>query len=134
MYTMGFYWLHEGTQKRFDSTRGRFCWEGAGNRKKYHMVKWEALATPKDFGGLGFVDTRSMNTVLLAKWCYKLDRGDDNLAMQVLRNKYFQGQSVCQSKVRGGSQFWQGLMNAKEWYERETKWSVGNGSRERFWQ
>ena len=29
----------------------------------YHMVKWEALAAPKDFGGLGFVDTRAMNTV-----------------------------------------------------------------------
>jgi len=24
MYTMGFYWLHEGTQKMFDSARGRF--------------------------------------------------------------------------------------------------------------
>jgi hypothetical protein len=24
MYTMGFYWLHEGTQKRLDSARGRF--------------------------------------------------------------------------------------------------------------
>jgi hypothetical protein len=53
MYTMGFYWLHEGTQKRLDSARGRFFWEGVGNKKKYHMVKWEALATPKDFGGLG---------------------------------------------------------------------------------
>ena len=69
MYTLGFYWLHEGTQKRFDFARGRFFWEGVGNKKQYHMVKWEALATPKDFGGLGFVDTRAMNTVQLAKWC-----------------------------------------------------------------
>lgn len=97
------------------------------------MVKWEALATPKDFGGLGFVDTRSMNTVLLAKWCYKLDRGEDNLALKVLRNKYLQGNSICQSNVSGGSQFWQGLMNAREWYERGSKWSVGNVSTVRFW-
>jgi len=52
------------------------------------MVKWEALVTPKDFSGLGFADTRAMNTVLLAKCCYKLDRGEDNIALQVLRNKY----------------------------------------------
>lgn len=51
MYSMGFYWLHEGTHKRLDSSRGRFFWEGVGNKKKYHMVKWEALAAPKDFGG-----------------------------------------------------------------------------------
>ena len=41
------YWLHEGTQKMFDFARGRFFWEGVGNKKQYHMVKWEALATPK---------------------------------------------------------------------------------------
>jgi hypothetical protein len=69
------------------------------------MVKWEALATPKDFGGLGFADTRAMNTALLAKWCYKLDRGEDNIALQVLRNKYLKGQSICQSKNSGASQF-----------------------------
>jgi hypothetical protein len=134
MYSMGFYWLHEGTHKRFDTARGRFFWEGVGNKKKYHMVKWEALATPKDFGGLGFVDTREMNTVLLAKWCYRLDRGDSCMALEVLRNKYLRGKNVCQTKIRGGSQFWQGLMKVRDWYERGTTWKVGNGNRVRFWQ
>jgi hypothetical protein len=49
------------------------------------MVKWEAMASPKKFGGLGFIDTRVMNTVLLAKWIFKLDRGDKNMALEVLR-------------------------------------------------
>lgn len=31
-------------------------------RKKYHMIKWDALDKPKEFGGLGFIDTRAMNT------------------------------------------------------------------------
>lgn len=65
-------------------TRWRFFWEGVGNKKKYHMIKWEALASPKEFGGLGFVDTRAMNKALLAKWIYKLDRGDNTLALEVL--------------------------------------------------
>lgn len=55
MYTMGFYWLYEGTHAEF-SYRGRFFWEGIGIKKKYHMVKWEVLATHKEFGGLGFVE------------------------------------------------------------------------------
>ena len=76
-----------------------------GNKKKYHMVKWEAMATPKDFGGLGFIDTRAMNTVLLAKWIYKLDRGEESMALQVLRRKYLRGQSFCQIRDKRGSQF-----------------------------
>jgi len=69
MYTMGFYWLYEGIHQRFDSSRSKFFWEGIGN-KKFHMIKWEALDKPKDFGGLGFIDTRAMNTFLLCKWIY----------------------------------------------------------------
>lgn len=53
---MGFYWQHEGTQKKTDSARGRFFLGSVGNKKKYHMMKWEALAAPKEFRGLGFVE------------------------------------------------------------------------------
>lgn len=28
------------------------------------MIKWEALNRPKEFGGLGFMDVRVMNTCL----------------------------------------------------------------------
>jgi hypothetical protein len=106
MYSMGFYWLHEGTHKRLDTARGRFFWEGVGNKKKYHMVKWEALASPKEFGGLAFIDTRAMNTVLLSKWIFKLDRGEKNLVLEVLRKKYLKDRNFCQTKQRGSSQFW----------------------------
>lgn len=82
------------------------------------MIKWEALAAPKEFGGLGFVDTRNMNTALLVKWIFKLDRGEKSLALEVLRRKYLKGKSFCQNRYRGSSQFWQGLVKAKEWYER----------------
>lgn len=57
---MGFYWLYEGIHQRFDSDRGNFFWEGVGNKKKHHVIKWDALDKPKDFGGLGFIDTRVM--------------------------------------------------------------------------
>lgn len=133
VYSMGFYWLHEGTHKRFDTGRGRFFWEGVGNKKKYHMIKWETLAVPKEFGGLGFIDTRIMNTVLLAKWIFKLDRGENSMALVVLRKKYLRGRSFCQTNQRGASQFWQGLGKAREWYERGTRWKLGNGKRIRFW-
>jgi hypothetical protein len=61
-----------------ESTRAKFYYD-SGKKKKYHMVKWEELAKPKDHGGLGFTDTRLMNTCLLSKWNFKLERGDDDL-------------------------------------------------------
>lgn len=55
--------LYEENYQALDSIRSRFYWQGTNKKRKYHMVKWEALATPRDYGGLGFMDVRVMNTV-----------------------------------------------------------------------
>lgn len=52
MYCLGFYRMYEVNHKKFDSIRERFFWEGVGNKKKYHMVCWDALARPNEYGGL----------------------------------------------------------------------------------
>jgi hypothetical protein len=58
-----------------DMIRARFFYEGWGDKKKYHMVKWDVLCKPKEFGGLGFTDSRTRNICLLSKWIYKLEGG-----------------------------------------------------------
>lgn len=77
MYTMGVYQLYEGNYQALDTARSRFYWQGTGKKRKYHMIKWEALMNrPKELGGLGFLDVRAMNVCLLAKRVYRLERGD----------------------------------------------------------
>lgn len=98
------------------------------------MIKWEALDKPKDFGGLGFIDTRAMNISLLCKWIYRLESGENSLCMNLLRRKYLKGRGFCQNKKVGGSQFWQGLHDVKEWYERGKAHIVGCGQQTRFWK
>ena len=44
--------------------------------------------TPKDFGGLGFTNTRVMNECILEKWIFKRERGDENVCLNLLRKKY----------------------------------------------
>ena len=61
------------------------------------MIKWEALDKPKDFGGLGFIDTREMKTSLLCKWIHRFESGEDSLCMNLLRRKYIRGRGFCQS-------------------------------------
>jgi hypothetical protein len=64
---MGVYQLYEGNFQMLDSVRARLFWQGTGKKKKYHIVKWEAMSRPKEFGGLGFLDVRAVNTCLLVK-------------------------------------------------------------------
>lgn len=47
IYFMGFYWLTDGFHGKMDSARANFLWQGAGNRFKYHMAKWEMVSGPK---------------------------------------------------------------------------------------
>lgn len=97
--------LQEASRKKKDSTRSKFFWEGVGNKNKFHMIRWDALDKPKEFGGLGFIDTRAMNTALLCKWIYGLKNGEEGLGMTILRKKYLQGKGFSQSKCKGRLNF-----------------------------
>jgi len=50
LYTMGVYQLYEGNFQKIDAIRARFYWQGTSKKRKYHMIKWEALSRPKEFG------------------------------------------------------------------------------------
>lgn len=64
---MGIYKLKEGAHQQMDVVRSKFFWQGTNDKSKYHMVKWENLCIPKDYGVLGIVNTRVMNDALLGK-------------------------------------------------------------------
>jgi hypothetical protein len=81
-------------------------------KKKYHMVKWEELAKPRDHDGLIFTVTRLMNVCLLSKWIVKWERRDEDLCCTLLRKKYLKDKGFFSSNARGASQFWKGLHEA----------------------
>lgn len=112
-YMMGMYLLPETSHHKMDSIRSRFFWEGLENKRKYHMIKWEALCRPKGFGGLGFINSKVMNVALLGKWIYKLESGSKDVCCELLRKKYMTEGGFFQSKAEGASQFWKGLHEIK---------------------
>ncbi|PUZ56611.1 hypothetical protein GQ55_5G339400 [Panicum hallii var. hallii] len=90
---------------------------------------------PKEFGGLGFLDTRAMNTGLLAKWVSRIDSREDSPCIKLLgKKRYLRGPSFFQSFHRGGSQFWRGLQEVKSWYERGRVCKANSGETVRFWE
>jgi hypothetical protein len=65
---MGFYLLPLGIHSMMDSVRAKFFWRRAGGEFKYHMIKWPALCRPKEFGGLGILNSQIFNECLMTKW------------------------------------------------------------------
>ena len=127
MYTMRFYRLSEDVHSRMDSIRARFFWRCASDNFKYHMVKWKAVCRPKDYGGLGVLDTRTMNICLLSKWFWKMNMAKDELWFRLLKAKYFPKSDYRVARTVKGSQFWNDLQKVKNWFQKGASHQIGNG-------
>jgi hypothetical protein len=44
------YLLPKTILKKMDKTRKKFFWQGGGEKKKYHLVKWDKITRPKKGG------------------------------------------------------------------------------------
>jgi hypothetical protein len=93
------------------------------------MVRWEDLARPKDFGGLGLTDIRLMNKWLLFKWIFKIERGDTDLCSTLLRKKYLKEKVFSVGMLEEHHNFGKGYMSLRilvrggynVWLAKETK-------------
>ncbi|KAK1610962.1 hypothetical protein QYE76_034635 [Lolium multiflorum] len=94
LFAMSMYLLHDGTHKAMDRPRSRFFWEGVGDKRKYHMVDWATVCKPKVLGGLGVMNTKSMNIALMVKWIWKLYQGAEGLWADLIRTKYLRGRDL----------------------------------------
>lgn len=52
------------------------------------MIKWGAVSRPKDFGGLGIINTGIMNECLLIKWIWKIYSDCDETWCKLVKAKY----------------------------------------------
>jgi mannosylglycoprotein endo-beta-mannosidase len=133
-YYMSMHLLPQTILKRMDRTRKKFFWQGGGEKKKYHLVKWLKITSPKSKGGLGVKDLRKMNLSLLCKWWWKLEF-EEGMWQEIVRKKYkiFQGISGLQRKPRNSSA-WNDLLKVKQLYVKGRIMILGNGKRIDFWE
>lgn len=89
--------------KKMDGIRARFLWQGAEDKFRYHMAKWEMVARPKDQGGLGIIETKTMNECLIVKWIWKILSEPDELWFRILKAKYMRNCNFMDSKTIGSS-------------------------------
>jgi hypothetical protein len=134
MFAMGLFLLPDTSHGRMDSTRARFFWEGVGPKRKYHMVDWDTVCKPREFGGLGVLNTKVMNIALLLKWIWKIYRDGDGLWADLLRAKYLGDNDLFSPEIQPkGSQFWNSLQKIKWYFKLGARHRVRNGRRTYFW-
>jgi len=118
-----------------DTIRSNFFWGGTDEKAKYHMMRWEHLCLPKDYGGLGIINTRIMNEALLAKWVWRLYKADpDDTCCMFLKTEYCAAKSFVSLDERKGSQFWKGVMKMRKKLKWGATFKVGNGKNVLFWE
>jgi hypothetical protein len=102
-YLMGMYLLHEGIHAQMDAVRSKFFWRGDIDKFKYHMIKWENVCLPRDFGGAGVINTRHFNEALILKWVWRLQNlEEDDICCKLLRAKHFPNNVFMRSRGAGG--------------------------------
>jgi hypothetical protein len=112
-----------------DKPRARFFWEGVGDKRKYHMVDWAKVCKPKEFEGLGILNTKKMNIALMLKWIWKLYHNADGLWADLIRAKYLGSKDIFSREAsRKGSQFWNAIQKIKWYFKMGAKHTVKSGA------
>jgi hypothetical protein len=133
IFMLSFYEVPKEVLHKLDFYRSRFFWQG-DEHKKYRLAKWGVICRPKDQGGLGVLNLELQNKCLLSKWIFSLINSD-GAWQQLIRNKYLGSKTITQvTKKPGDSQFWSGLMNAKDDFLSMGSFNLQDGKVIRFWE
>uniref|UniRef100_A0A2N9EUU7 Reverse transcriptase domain-containing protein n=1 Tax=Fagus sylvatica TaxID=28930 RepID=A0A2N9EUU7_FAGSY len=121
----------EKMEKRED-----FLWGGLEEEHKFHLVNWHQTCTPLHSGGLGIRDVAIFNKALLGKWLWRYSMEPTSLWRQVIDSKYgSQGNFWCSNRVNSphGVSLWKHIRAGWDVFSQHISYTVGDGSRLRFW-
>ena len=71
-----------------DRANSNFLWGSTPEKRRLHLVNWNAVTLPKEHGGLDLHESRPRNLTLLTKLNWRLLFEDSSPWAQVLKAKY----------------------------------------------
>ena len=109
-----------------------FLWSGDPVQSKFHLVQWEEISRPVDYGGWGMKNLHLFSVYLRAKILWMvLTRG--RLWSQFMKDKYFRRISMIQwvgsfqKWGRSISNVWAGLLGAFNLFSSWLAWTPRDG-------
>ena len=133
IYLMSMYLLHDTNLENITKIIRKFFWANVGQKKKYHMVKWQFVCRPREKGGLGIKNLKFFNIALLCKWWWRLEN-EDGLWQELVRAKYGIKKDIWSVKFKqNDSPVWKDLQKVKKYYIQGRKMIVIGGNETNFW-
>lgn len=84
---------------------------------------------------MGFKDFNIMNQALLAKQAWRLVNNPNSLWAQILKGKYFVGESLWKVKKKAGSSWvWESLLEGRDLLLNHGQWQIGDGKSVRIYK
>lgn len=105
VYTMQNVWVLYSICSTLDASVRRFIWKNNNDGRGIHLVNWNTVSSPKQYGGLGVREARISNTALLGKLVWNLMHNSNKLWVEVLAHKYLGKASIlsCAPKQNASS-------------------------------
>jgi hypothetical protein len=91
--------LHKTNIENMEKPIRAFLWASTRGKKKYHLVPWRLVYTPKTKGGLGIKNLRRFNISLMCKWWWKLEH-DSGPWQRFMWKKYLENTCVFSARHR----------------------------------
>ena len=121
--------------RRIEKLHRDFLWGGLGDEHKYHLANWKHICDSIRYGGLGIRNVVGFNKALLGKWLWRYAMEREALWLKVIDAKYGSMGGVGAQMHRGpyGDSLWKSIRAGWDCFSSFISYSVGDGSRIKFW-
>ncbi|XP_011627183.1 uncharacterized protein LOC105421445 [Amborella trichopoda] len=79
VYQMSLIQMPASMGRKLEKMMRDFLWGSNDDHRKFHLVRWDKVCTPKREGGLDIQNVRKFNEVLLCKWWWRSIISKDQL-------------------------------------------------------
>ena len=136
IYYMSILCMLRSVRLRLEQIQRDFLWGGGALERKIHLIKWPVVCSDKSKGGLGVKCLSTLNRAFLGKWSWHFMVENEALYYQVISRKYGVEEGGWYTR-EGREGFGVGLRKEirkeSSWLNNYIGFSVGNGSRIKFW-
>lgn len=93
---------------KLDKLTRDFIWGSSVEKRKLHLVSWEKVVRPNDYGGLGIREAKQKNISLIAKLCWRFKNSKGELWAETLK-----GSMLEEVDMRGKTTLELGLLSRR---------------------
>lgn len=91
LYLLSLFIIPVAIANRIEEIIRNFLWGTTKEVWRYHLLSWDQICLPKEWGGLGIRRIKIMNQALLSKWLWRFTEDDGSLWQRVIGEKYGRG-------------------------------------------